>query len=97
MIGIFRACSKAQFDIERDAWKGKFAAQVRVELIGKLQRIKDATFILKTAGSGMGQLASGVPVPHPVQGRDVMEKVLAYFKEPMTPAAAGQYDIRGKI
>ncbi len=90
LMGIFRACSKAQFDIEPKAWNGKFPAQVRVELIGELQRIKDATYILNKAGAAMGQLASGVPAPHPVHRRDVMEKVLAHFKEPMTSIASGQ-------
>ena len=83
LIGVFRACSKAQLHIEPDAWHGKFAAQVRVELIGKLQRIKDAAYILKKAGVGMTQLTSGAPAPQfPVQGRDVVEKILTHFKEP---------------
>jgi hypothetical protein len=84
LIGIFRACSEAQLNIEPDAWDGKFAAQVRVELIGELQRIKEATYILGKAGVGMGQLASGAPAPqYPVHGQDVGEKILAHFKEPI--------------
>ena len=84
LIGIFRACSKAQFHIEPGAWNGRFAAQVRVELIGELQRIKDAAFVLKKAGVGMGQLASGAPAPqYPVHGRDVGAKILAHFGESM--------------
>jgi len=39
LIGIFRACSEVLLNIEPDAWNGRFAAQVRVELIGKLQRV----------------------------------------------------------
>ena len=82
LIGIFRACSEAQLHIEPDAWNGKFAAQVRVELISNLQRIKDATYILSKAGVGMGQLASCAPAPqYPVHGQDVGEKILANFKE----------------
>ena len=82
LIGIFRACCEAQLHIEPDAWNGKFAAQVRVELIGNLQRIKEATYILSKAGVGMGQLASGAPAPqYPVHGQDVGEKILANFKE----------------
>ena len=84
LIGIFRACSEAQLHIEPDAWNGKFAAQVRVELINELQRIKDATYILSKAGVGMGQLASGAQAPqYPVHGQDVGEKILAHFKEPI--------------
>lgn len=82
LIGIFKACSEAQLHIEPDAWDGKFAAQVRVELISKLQRIKEATYILSKSGVGMGQLASGAPAPqYPVHGREVGEKILSHFKE----------------
>ena len=82
LIGIFRACSEAQLHIEPDAWNGRFAAQVRVELIGELQRIKDAAYILKKAGLGMRQSVSGALVPeYPVHGREVGEKLLEHFKE----------------
>ena len=84
LIGIFRACCEAQLNIEPDAWDGKFAAQVRVELISELQRIKDAAYILSKAGVGMGQLASGAPAPqYPVHGQGVGEKILSNFKEPI--------------
>ncbi len=84
LIGIFRAYSEPQLHIEPDAWDGKFAAQVRVELVGKLQRIKDAAFILKKADLEMRQAASGALVPkYPVHGQEVGEKILANFKEPM--------------
>ena len=83
LIGIFRACSEAQLHIEPKAWKGKFAAQVRVELIGELQRIKDAAYILKNAGLGLRQSVSGALVPeYPVHGREVGEKLLAHFRQP---------------
>jgi len=82
LIGIFRACSEPQLHIEPDAWDGRFAAQVRVELISKLQRMRDAAYILKKAGVGMTQLKSGAPAPQfPVNGRDVGEKILAHFRE----------------
>ncbi len=84
LIGIFRACSEPQLHIEPDAWGGKFAAQVRVELLGKLQRIKDAAYILKKAGLGMRQAVSGALVSQfPVFEREVMEKILAHFREPI--------------
>ncbi len=84
LIGVFRACSEAQLHIDPKAWKGKFTAQVRVELIGQLMRIKDAAYVLNKAGVGMGQLSSGVPAPqYPVHGRDVGENILAYFSEPI--------------
>ena len=53
MIGVFRACSEAQLHIDPKAWKGKFPAQVRVELIGDLKRVKDAAYILGKAGVGL--------------------------------------------
>ena len=84
LIGIFWACSEAQLHIEPDAWDGRFAAQVRVEPIGELQRIKDAAFILNKAGLPMRQAASGALVPQfPVHERDVAEKILTHFKEPI--------------
>ena len=82
LIGIFRACSESKLHIEPDAWNGRFAAQVRVEPVGKFQRVKDAAYILKKTGVGMTQLKSGAPAPQfPVHGRDIVEKILAYFEE----------------
>ena len=84
LIGIFQACSEPQLHIEPDAWDGKFAAQMRVELVGKLQRIKDAAFVLKKADLEMRQAASGALVPQfPIHERDVVEKILAHFREPI--------------
>ena len=78
LLGIFRACSPVQMHIEPDAWDGRFSAQVKVELVGELQRVKDAAFILKKVGIGTRQAASGALVPQfPVHGRDVIEKILA--------------------
>ena len=83
LIGIFRASSEPQLHIEPDAWNGGFAAQVRVELIGELQRIKDAAYILEKAGLETRQSVSGALVPeYPVHGREVGEKLLAHFREP---------------
>lgn len=82
LLGIFRACSPAQLNIEPKAWGGKFAAQVRVELIGELQRVKDAAYILNKAGIGTRQAVSGALVPQfPVQPREVMEKIMASFNQ----------------
>ena len=82
LIGVFRACSEPQLHLEPDAWDGRFAAQVRVELIGELRRVKDAAYILKKAGLETRQSVSGALVPeYPVHGREVGEKVLAHFRE----------------
>ena len=83
LIGIFRACSEPQLHIEPNAWDGRFAAQVRVEPIGELQRTKDAAYILKKAGLETRQSVSGALVPeYPVHGREIGEKLLAYFRVP---------------
>jgi hypothetical protein len=80
LIGVFRSSSEPKLHIEPDAWNGRFAAQVRVEPIGNLQRIKDAAFIMQKAGVTMRQLNLGALVPYsPVYGRDVGEKILAHF------------------
>ncbi len=93
LIGIFRASSKAGLHIVPDAWDGRFAAQVKVELLGELQRIKDAAYILKKAGVGLAQLKSGASTPqYPVLTREVMEKILSHFREHdnKTPTTLGQ-------
>ncbi len=82
LIGIFKARSEPQPNIEPDAWNGRFPAQVRVEPIGKVQRITNAASILEKIGLKMTTLAFGAPVPQfPVHDRDVGEKILAHFKE----------------
>ena len=83
LTGVFRACSEAQLHIEPDAWDGRFAAQVRVEPIGELQRVKDAAYVLNKAGVETRQSVSGALVPeYPVHGREVGEKLLAHFRVP---------------
>jgi len=82
LVGVFRACSEAQLHIDPKAWKGKFPAQVRVELIGELKRTSDAAYILGKTGVALRQLASGLPGPQdPVQAKDVGEKLLVHFDE----------------
>jgi hypothetical protein len=82
LLGVFHACSEPQLNIVPDAWDGRFAAQVRVELIGELQRVKDAAYILNKAGVGMCQLkSSGLAPQYPVHGQDVGEKLLAHFRK----------------
>ena len=85
LIGIFKAVSEPQLNIEPDAWDGKFPAQVRVELIDEdEQRVPRAQSILKKIGIKMNTLRSGAEVPvFPVHGRDVAEKILAHFRKPI--------------
>lgn len=81
LIGIFKAQSDPQLHIEPNAWDGDFPAQVRVEPIGKLQRINDAAYILNKVGLPLTKLPSGVPVPQfPVCSSGIFNKLLAYFR-----------------
>ena len=43
LLGIFAAESKVRLNIGPNAWEGNFPAQVKVKLLGNLQRIKGAT------------------------------------------------------
>jgi len=43
LLGIFVAEGEAKLNIDPNAWGGNFPAQVKVKLLGKLQRIKGAT------------------------------------------------------
>jgi len=43
LLGIFAAEGEAELNIDPNAWDGKFPAQVKVKLLGELQRIKGAT------------------------------------------------------
>lgn len=84
LIGVFKTQSEPQLDIEPDAWSGQFPAQVRVEPIGKIQRITGATSIFEKIGIKMTKLPRGAPVPRfLVYDRDVAEKILVHFRKPI--------------
>lgn len=81
LIGPFKALSEAQLDIEEEAWRGDFSAQVRVEPIGELKRLSEADTILSKAGIKLIDLPSGAMVPLlPVQEGDCVEKLLKNFR-----------------
>jgi len=85
LIGVFKALFETQLHIEPRAWNGRFPAQVRVESLGKLQRVNDAAFILKKIGIKMTEVPSGAPVPQfPVHEWKIFKEVLAYFKWPIS-------------
>jgi hypothetical protein len=82
LIGVFRAQSQAELDIEKDAWQGEFQAQIQVEPIGELKRVKEAATVLAKAGVSLIDLKSGALVPMlPIQSRDVGKKLLEHFTE----------------
>jgi len=98
VIGIFRARSEPQLNIVPDAWGGKFPAQVRVEPIGKIQRIRGAAFIFEKIGIKMTKLPKGAPVPRfPVHGRDIAEKILAHFQETISTRIKSPPQIEPKL
>lgn len=81
LIGRFKAQSKAELDIEPDAWQGQFRAQVRVEIVVQLRRVSDAASVLAEAGVALVDLPSGALVPFlPVQSRAIAEKLLMSFE-----------------
>ncbi len=82
LIGIFQSQSKAQLDIQEDAWNGEFRAQVQVQQLGKIERICEASSILAEAGIKLIDLPSGALVPLlPVQEGNCVEKLLKNFKK----------------
>ena len=80
LIGPFKAMSKAELDIEKDAWGGEFQAQIQVEPVGGLGRITEAAIVLANAGVDLVTLTSGKLVPsNPVQSRTIADALLASF------------------
>lgn len=80
LIGVFKASSKAELDIENDAWQGEFQAQIQVEPLGELTRVEEAATVLANAGVGLIDIKSGALVPMlPVQSQEVGKKLLESF------------------
>ena len=80
LIGPFKAMSKAELDIEKDAWGGEFQTQVRVKPVGKLKRVAEAAIVLANAGVALVPLPSGKLVPStPVQSQAIADALLASF------------------
>jgi len=82
LLGIFIAESEARLNIDPNAWEGNFPAQVKVKLLGNLQRIKGAT-------QKLGQIVELREIkrdPHPYKvpsqntyGPEITEKILTLF------------------
>ena len=82
LIGVFKAQSEAELDIEKEAWCGEFRAQVRVEPTGDLKRVSEAATILANAGVALVDLPSGKLVPMlPVQNGCVAQNLLDLISE----------------
>jgi DNA modification methylase len=59
LYGIYRAVSDGGYNIQSDAWSGKYPYQVKVEVLGKLIILKNAKKILKEIGMGRYTILSG--------------------------------------
>jgi len=82
LLGIFAAEGEAKLNIDPNAWGGNFPAQVKVKLLGELQRIKEATDKLEK----IIELKEIKRDPYPYKipskntyGPEITEKVLALF------------------
>jgi SpoVK/Ycf46/Vps4 family AAA+-type ATPase len=82
LLGIFVAEGEAKLNIDPNAWGGNFPAQVKVKLVGELQRIKEAKDKLKK----IIELKEIKRDPYPYKipskntyGPEITEKVLSLF------------------
>ncbi len=83
LLGVFVAESEAQMNIVPDAWEGQFPAQIKVKLIDKLKRIKNAMDSLKkiTGSREIRREPYSYQVPSKkTYGPEVTEKVYNYLK-----------------
>jgi transitional endoplasmic reticulum ATPase len=82
LLGIFAAESKADRNIDPNAWGGEFPAQVKVKLLGKLQRINGATDklkkIIELKKIERDSYSYYVPSQN-VYGPEITEKILSLF------------------
>src|SRR5262249_52519550 len=80
LLGIFVAESNAALSIVPEAWGGGFPVQVKVRLIGKLQRIS-ATISLEKHIQLRWLKGRNYKIPFKsTYGPDITEKVLGLFK-----------------
>jgi transitional endoplasmic reticulum ATPase len=82
LLGIFAAESKADRNIDPNAWGGEFPAQVKVKLLGKLHRVNGATDKLKKI-IGLRKIERDfysyyVPSQN-IYGPEITEKILSLF------------------
>jgi len=83
LLGIFVAEGGVQLNIDPHAWTGKFPAQVRVKLIGQLQRIDESTEklekIIDLREISKEPFSYKVPEKN-TYGPEITERVLSLFK-----------------
>jgi DNA modification methylase len=59
LYGIFRATTDGGYNIQPEAWNGKYPYQVRVEILGKIVTLKNAKNVLKKMEMGRYTVLSG--------------------------------------
>jgi SpoVK/Ycf46/Vps4 family AAA+-type ATPase len=82
LLGIFAAEGEAKLNIDPNAWGGEFPAQVKVKLLGELQRIKKATDKLEKIIELKEIKRNPYPYKIPSKntyGPEITEKVLSLF------------------
>ncbi|GIX08037.1 MAG: hypothetical protein KatS3mg115_2440 [Candidatus Poribacteria bacterium] len=78
--GVFEAVSDPDWDLDPQAWEGKFRYQIRVRLVGDLQRIEHASGVLEEVGLKMARTRFGELVPRfSVFGPSITRQLLARF------------------
>jgi len=84
LLGVFRAEGSAGMNIQLGVWAGKFPAQVKVQLVGELQRVSGAAGqlggIVELKVLGAGPNVYLVPAER-THGPEVTAKVLPLFGE----------------
>jgi transitional endoplasmic reticulum ATPase len=77
LLGVFESVSQAEFNIEPNAWNGRFPIQVRVKARGEVQRSERGLQILKE----IGLIRPGKQAPSYAAYDDniKLENLLAYF------------------
>lgn len=81
LIGIFEATSEPDHNLDSNAWGGRYPTQVRVKLIGEIQRIKSATSILEKVGVKM-KWRTNLKAKTPqfvVYDQEIAKKIVAHF------------------
>lgn len=87
LIGSFEAASEAGHNLEPEAWKGKYPAQIRVKFQARLlKQINNANKVLQGMGIEFDELRLGKLQPRlPVHGSVIMKTLTKYVSENGSP------------
>lgn len=93
LLGVFEAEGPARLDIDKDAWGGGFPAQIKVKIIGNVQRISDASTklgsFLKLKEIQRTPYGYKVPAQN-TYGPETTERALSLFTIPKELKASGR-------